>query len=174
MSKQTITGTLDKCYERNGKYSINVNDTWYSTYKTDYTHIEGEPVTFEATPVHKGNRTYWNVSGDVKVTAQPARQAQPSSSGGSAPTGDARQRSIVLQSSYKTGTELLGHLLEAGALSLGAKKAQQYENALDYLDEIVVRIYQRCMNPEEFLAEREDDDEPAIPADDEDWNPTEA
>lgn len=170
MSKQTITGVLDKCYERNGKFSINVNDTWYSTWKNDYRDMEGQTVSFEAESVRKGNRTYWNVAGDVEVI----KQAAPAGGGAASSTpADARQQSIVLQSSYKIGADVLGSMVAAGALSLGTKKADQYGAMLDYLDEIAVRIYSNCIDPVTFLEGREDfmdDEEPAIPDDDE-YNP---
>lgn len=168
MSKQTITGVLDKCYERNGKFSVNVNDTWYSTWKNDYRDLEGQTVTFEAESVRKGNRTYWNVAGDVEVV----KQAAPAGGSAAPVSADARQQSIVLQSSYKIGADVLGSMVAAGALSLGTKKADQYGALLDYLDEIAVRIYSNCIDPVSFLEGREDfeDDDPAIPEDD-DYNP---
>ena len=156
-----INGVCDKAYQnKSGYFSVLVNDTWYSTGKTDYKHLEGQVVEFNA--VQKGK--YWNVSGDVRAAA-------PTSTAGAAPSSpDTRQQSIVLQASYKIAAPVLSGAISAGLLNLGAKN-KAYENMLGYLDELAKHIYSNCIDPTAFLGE--DDPDNPIPADEE-YNPMES
>jgi hypothetical protein len=160
-----VQGVLTKAYRNdNNIHSINVNDTWYGTYKDDYSSLEGQYVEFEAT--QKGK--YWN-AGAVKPTAPPA-QAASSASTAATLTGDARQSSIVVQSCYKVAATLLGSLIQADAVTLGAK-GKAFDNAAALLDELTLKIYKNCINPEPFVSAVQDDDAPG-PGDD--YDPMEA
>lgn len=161
MSK--VRGVLEKAYRNDkGFYSISVNNVWYGTYKTDYKSLEGQDVEFEAE--QKGN--FWNAK-DVKPVAAAAPAA-----GGTAPaqTADARQKSIVLQSSYKTAAETFSGLVAADKLNLGAKAAA-FDNALGMLDEIARHIFNNCIDPDAFI---NGDEEAPGPAGGDEYKPHEA
>lgn len=158
----TITGVLQKAYKKKGGFfSICVDDNWYGTEREDYTELEGQTVTFES---YKNKRGYLDVKGKVKA-------AGGGGSGGGAASGprnnDARQSSIVMQSSFKTATELVGHLLANDCIVLPAKKADRYDAMLAIVDETALGIYNKCLDPTDFLAA---DD----PAPSEDYVPHEA
>lgn len=158
MSK--VTGMLDKAYRNDkGFYSINVNDTWYGTGRTDCSAMEKQMVEFDA----EQNGKYWNAKNVVPASA-------PASGGADAPaqSADARQKSIVLQSSYKVGAALLAGLIAGDKVGLGAKSAA-FDNAKGLLDELTLHIYHNCMEPDKLVG---DEDPAAPPADD--WNPTDA
>lgn len=164
-----VTGVVEKAYKnpKNGYCSVLVNDKWYSTYETLYSGLEGKVIEFEA--VKKGQ--YYNMKGEPTVKASPAPAA------GAAPTvsGDNRQASIVLQSSYKTAAEIAGDLLSGGVLNLGAKKADQFDNYLNFVDEIATRLFNNCIDPASFLSgsgeeASEEADDPAPKG----WNAAEA
>lgn len=164
----TVTGTIEKAIRNKaGYYAVLVNDNWYSTYTNDYSNLEGQTVKFEFTK--KGQ--YYNMKGEPEVVAAPAPAA------GSAPTvtPDNRQASIVLQSSYKTAAEIAGDLLTGGVLNLGAKKADQFDNYLNFVDEIATRLFNNCINPVGFLNASSDEEaeEAAAPAKG-GWNAAEA
>lgn len=160
MSK--VTGVVERAHtNERGISSILVNGTWYGTYKTPHSDKEGSTVEFEASQ----NGKYWNAK-DVVVVA--AAAAPASGGGGTTMSGDARQQSIVLQSSYKTAGEVLCGILAAGAVSLPTKKGDQYDAVLGLLDEIALRLYRNCINASEFV---EGDEAPGPSAD---YNPVEA
>lgn len=148
MSK--VRGVLAKCYKNDaGRFSISVDDTWYGCYMTDYTHLEGMEVEFEAT--QKGK--YWNAKNVVAVEG--AQPAAARSGGGAPQSADARQKSIVMQSSYKTAAETLSALIGAELVSLGAK-AKAYDNALAMLDSIAVHIATNCHDPDRIMKDADD------------------
>jgi hypothetical protein len=162
MSK--VTGRLEKAYRnKQGFYSILINDVWYGTGKSDYTELEGNMVEFNT--VQKGN--FVNVTGDVLPLAEQAAPANTGAPAAPVMGADTRQQSIVLQSSYKTAGELVAGLIAADKLPLGAKK-DAFDLASGFLDEMARHIYDNCIDPATFLA----GDDPA-PADGE-WKPTEA
>jgi hypothetical protein len=138
-------------------------EPWYGTYKDDYSNLEGQEVEFDATK--KGN--YWNAG---KITAVPgaAKPAGGSKGGGQTYDAEERQMSIVLQSSYKTATEVLSVALANEAVDLGTKKAGRLDVLLGLLDEIAVRIYTNCSAPKDFLGDPEEV-APGPDADDDDW-----
>jgi hypothetical protein len=162
MSK--VKGTLEKAYKnKHGYWSINVNNEWYGTFETDYTDKEGCTVEFES--AKKGN--FLNVKGDVKVVGA-AKQVK--SSGGNI-SADARQSSIVLQSSTRTAADIVIGALQADAVALPSAKAKKFDTILGLIDEVTERIYNNCINPESFLNGGEEDPE-ARPSGD--FNPIEA
>jgi hypothetical protein len=167
-----VTAVLEKARTNDQGYcSFLANDVWYGTYKTDYSALEGQTVTFKAT--QKGQ--YHNAS-DVKPAtngaapaAAPARVA--------APAPDNRQASIVLQSSYKTAADLLGNLVAADKVALGAK-GKAYDAAIGLLDELAAHIFRSCINPQRFFENLSGGDAPEEEESDEapagkPWNPTE-
>lgn len=169
MSEETkvVTGVLEKAFKKDsGLCSIKVGEEWFSTYKDHYPELEGK--TVEVTLAKKGK--YWNVKGKPAVVAMSASAAKQG--GASSASYDDKQNSIVLQSSYKTGAEVLGTILSNGLVSVPTKKADQYDFVLNLLDEIALRIFSRASNATEFVAQEEDPN-PA-PADDADYNPLEA
>lgn len=159
MSK--VTGVIERAHtNERGISSILVNGTWYGTYKTPHKDKEGQHVEFDA----EQNGKYWNAK-NVEVAAAPPAAA---GGGGSVMTGDARQQSIVLQSSYKTASEILVGMLAQGIAPLPAKKGDQFDTVLGLLDDIALRLYNNCINASEFV-------EVAVaPGPTEDYNPVEA
>lgn len=175
-----VTGTIEKAHTNaQGYKSILVDDVWYSTYKTDYSSLEGQPVKFTA--VQKGQ--YFNVKGDVEPATNGAAAPAPRANQAPAPAAQAnvdRQASIVLQSSYKTAADLLGNLIAADKVAVGAK-GKAYDAAVGLLDELAAHIFRSCINPQRFfegIAEEQDVpvEEAAgtgeVPAG-KPWNPTE-
>jgi hypothetical protein len=145
MSKQSITGYVDKAIQnKGGFFAICVDDTWYGTGKEDTRDLEGQTVTFEASK--RGQ--YW----DAKAIVKAAAPAGSSGKGGGVPAGD-RQKSIVMQSSYKTATELVTSLIAADKLTLGGKKADALDTALGLVEEAALHIFGNCIDPEAFLEE---------------------
>lgn len=164
--KTKITGILEKANTNDrGFSSVLVNGTWYSTYKTNYSELEGQEVWFMATSKESNGKTYWN-AGDVKATGNKPKPAAPAARGGSG-FNDSRQSSIVLQSSYKTAAELLGRLVAADKIDLGKSKATSMEIALGILDSTAMHIYVNCIDTTDFIEgmmgipseEADDDDE---------------
>lgn len=143
----TIQGVIERAHtNERGISSILVNGTWYGTYKDSYKHLENTPVQFQAE--QKGQ--YWNAKN--VAPAELPKSAAPSAGGAPANiSGDARQRSIVLQSSYKTAADVLGHVLTAGAVTLPKTKADQYDAILGLLDNIALRLFGNCIDPEAFI-----------------------
>ena len=162
----TITGLCERAYQnpKNGLCSLLVNDTFYSTYKTLYPDMEGKVVEFQA--VQKGK--FWNVTGEPKVVAEPAATTTTKASGPNA--YDNRQSSIVLQSSYKTAADITAAMAAQGLIKLPTKQADQFDAYLNYVDEVALRLYRNCINPDPFVNEAEVEEDPA-PAG---WNAAEA
>lgn len=162
MSK--VTGILDKAYQgKGGFWSIKIvgDETWYGTYKDDYTKYEGQEVEFEATQRGK----YWNAK-DVKPVPG-AKRAAPAQAGGGSYNAEERQQSIVLQSSFKTAGDIVGALIAADKVSLGTKKSDHFDMAMGLLEEAALRIYHRCIAPADFIGGEE---EPAPGPDGDDWD----
>jgi hypothetical protein len=168
MSK--VTAVLEKANNRNGYWSILVDGNWYSTYKTDHSDKEGRTVEVEFDAVTKNNKTFYNAKSVTVVESAPAPASGPGNSGGN--SYDARQQSIVLQSSFKTAAEVVSAALAADAIAFGnAKKADKLDMIMDCVELTAARIYGSCSNPEDFLAGMAG----AMPVgEDDDWNPTEA
>lgn len=167
----TVKGFCEKAYRnpKNGLCSLLIkddsgNETWYSTYKTLYENAAGKTVEIQA--VQKGK--FWNCNGEPKILAGPPETpaAQAAYAG-----YDARQSSIVLQSSYKTASDLVGYMAGASILTLPTKKADQYDAFLNYVDEVALRIYRNCINPQPFVTPEDVEGDDPAPAD---WNPVEA
>ena len=160
-----VVGKLERAHTNpKGISSFLLNDVWYGTYKTSFKHLEGQVVEFDA----EQNGKYWNAK-NVVASTQAAPAAKQSGGGGS----DSRQQSIVLQSSYKTAAELVSAFLAAGILPLGAKKAEQYDVAMGYLDEIALSLYSKCIDAGAFLEGKDEAPGPA-PGSGDDYVPTEA
>jgi hypothetical protein len=159
MSKKQ--GLISKAYRNEkGICSICIDDVWYGTYKQDCSQYEGQQVEFEYSEKQGNNgKTYFNANNVVPIAA-PA--ATPAAVGSPAvpQTQDARQKSIVMQSSYKTAGEVLHGLIAADKVALGAKSSS-FDNALGLLDKIAVHIFQNCMEPDRLLVEDEDMPGPA-------------
>ncbi len=165
----TIKGIVEKAHRKDSGYcSILVDGTWYSTYKTLHSELEGKVVEFEA--VQKGD--FWNAKGTPTVLAQPAATTVAPAAAPAAP--GARQTSITLQSSYKTATELVVGMLANDILTVPSKKADRYDAILNYVDEVALRIYGNVNEASApgFVAGEEVEEE-ANPAP-EGWNAAEA
>lgn len=174
MTNKVITGVIEKAFKKdNGLCSIKVGDTWYSTYKTHVPEFEGK--TCEVTVVQKGK--YWNVVSDkndvpaIKVIASAAPAGR--SGGGGGFNSDDRQNSIVLQSSYKTASDVVIGAATAGYLPMPTKKADQWDAFKAYIDEYALELFTKCANATEYVSNVADDEDPA-PADEAEYNPMEA
>lgn len=162
----------------NGFCSIKVNGVYYGTFKTDHSGLVGQEVEFDHTTKNVKGKEYHNANNVVAVggAAAPAPApapaaapaAAPAPAPQSSPAGDKRQNSIVLQSSYKTGADVLSTALQSGALALKGAKAVQFDQLLAYLDECALHIFNNCSDPDSFLSRQSDDDEPEA---DSDYNP---
>jgi hypothetical protein len=145
MSKTSKRGVIEKAIKNKaGFFAILVDDQWYGTQKDDHRDKEGSEVTFEAEKDGK----WWRADAVTVVASTPAKSGG-GGSGGNA--GDHRQKSIVLQSSYKTATEIASALLAADKLALGTKKADMVDNFVGYVNDIAIGIFNNCMDPDAFL-----------------------
>ena len=160
-----VTAVLERARKNDAGYcSFLADDVWYGTYKTDYSELEGKTVTFEAT--QKGE--YWNAK-QVKPSADaPAKPAA-----GPAPSSDFRQKTITLQSSYKTAAELLNGLIAGDKVSLGAK-GKAFDAARGLLDELALHVYFNCIDPDSYLRAVAGGEPAGGDEEDEAWNPEEA
>ena len=165
MTTRVLEGVVEVAFKDNdtGRCSLKMDDgNWYSTFKTHYPELKDKRI--KLTLVKKGK--YWNVAGEPEVVANQA--PAPVAAGPTASVADNRQSSIVLQSSYKTGSELAIAMLANDLLTLPAKKAAKYDAFLALVDEVTLRIYNNCINPASFLeGTAPADDGPAVPDEDE-------
>jgi hypothetical protein len=102
----------------------------------------------------------------AQPTAPPAAPAAAPRSSGT----DARQSSIVLQSSYAKAIDVVELAVGMELLTFKGSKPVKFEQLMDHIDEIARRFYDNCVDTTEFLASNE---EPVID-EDEDYNPAEA
>lgn len=158
MSK--VQGIIEKAYKNDkGINSICIGDVWYGTYKQDCKQFEGQQVEFDKTERTGNNgKTYFNANNVVPV-AQTATASGPAPAAGVL-TPDARQKTITLQSSYKTAAQVLAGLIASDKVVLGAKNAA-FDNALGLLDQITLHIYANCIDPDRLLVTEEDAPGPA-------------
>lgn len=140
----TIRGTVAKVYEKNGMYSLAIDNVWYGFGKKKPQVDQGQFVTFAA---DKNDRGYWNA--DIKTLIVADRQSA-SSTRAPAPTGgltkdqywenrEARdietQKRIQYQSSRNAAIEFVRLLLDKDALKVPAtvaKKADAILEAVNY------------------------------------------
>ena len=137
----TVKGVIQKVNSKdfNGKkiWSIKVNDTWYGAGYNQPKVNEGENVEFETT--QRGQ--YWNVDGPINVLA--ASSASPATGGAKADgwaakqaADEARQKIIQIQSSRNSAIEVVKIIVQAGALKLPTKQADQVDVILALVDEL--------------------------------------
>ena len=131
------------------------NVEWYSFYTNNPGVSKGDQVEFAYT--RKGR---W-LNGDAKTVKVVGKASAPSNATQrSVSTGggyDARQDSIIMQSSMKTAADLLKVAVEAGAVPLGkmaTAKTQEkgYETILSVHADLSRRLFNRAKYPEKFLA----------------------
>lgn len=175
-----VTAVIEKTRTNEQGYcSFLANGQWYGTYKTDYSGLAGQLVQFKA--AQKGQ--YWNASDVTPATngaaPTPAATQAPAPAATAAVQANVdRQASIVLQSSYKTAAELLGSLVAADKVNVGAK-GKAYDAAVGMLDELAAHIFRSCINPQRFFEGQSgandtsvEEESGAVPAG-KPWNPTE-
>lgn len=160
MSK-TIQGTLSKAYHNDkGYWSVCVDDVWYSCYKSDHSDLEGRTVEVEFETVTKGDRTYNNAVKDgVNVVA--GAPVPVASTGVPAMSGDARQVSIVRQSSFKAAIEIVMPLVTAALIVTSTKKADVLDIVIGLVEETAAHIYVDVMEGGPFLDEEDDQAPPS-------------
>ena len=159
-----IAGSVEKTYKNDkGYWSIVVNGTWYSCGKSSPEQFQGQTVSFDANPKEVNGKTYWNVAGDIAATAPAAAPA--GNSGGGAVSADARQVSIVRQSSYDKAVRLVCTLVELDKVGLGSKKAASLDIALGLVDSVAAHIADNVLNGEAFTSEEADaeEEDPSLP-----------
>lgn len=152
----TATGSVVRVHERQAggstRYSILLkeadgSENWYSFNMVKPAVTKDQQVEFEYDMAGQ----YRNAKADtIKVTgAAPA----PAASGGGAPsTGDARQKSIVMQSSQNYAAILMDALATAGAIPGLTPKADKLGICLGLFEDLTRECYQRSMNPDAFLS----------------------
>jgi len=131
---------------------------------------DGQGVRFVAKENAKG---YFN--GDIKTLEKiTIKTAAVSQNVHNAIVGtDARQRSIVWQSSYKAAIDQARAALELGYAGLGdkAKQADKLDFFINLCHEFCMRIYSTALNPPEPLVFEEAEEEDFSPETDDDYKP---
>ena len=116
-------------------YSIKLPDAWYGTgSKNDPGLRQGDVVKFE----WEANGNFRNIK---KGTLTKVEGAAPV--GNSQPRGfgdDARQKSIIYQSSRKDAIEIVKAAQSAGCLALPAKKGDAFEALLALVDDLTIDL----------------------------------
>lgn len=141
-----VTGTVDKIFvntkTKSGKrlrsptYVMIVDDEKYQCGFDDPGVDEGDNVELEYEVGKYGNEV---VAGSVKKTSTPS-----STSG--VVMGD-KQAVISWQAARNSAIEMVKLAHEAGALPLSTKKAEQYDQLLEYTHELTQRYFTESMNP---------------------------
>lgn len=148
-----VTGVVSKITGANraGRqvYSIQVNGQYYGGFwNTAPNCNEGDTVEFDATQ----NGQYWNanpnslrkVAGGAPAPDTSVAAAAPRANNG----GDARQNSIVYQSSRKDAIQIVDVLLRSESLTLPTKKADRMSVVLDLVDELTEDLAYKAVSPE--------------------------
>ena len=132
---------------RSPAYSILLDDsTWYNFGFDSPTCSEGDVITFQATESTYGMEAKFDSvkveTGGGKVGgAQTAVQKAVAG-------GDARQESIVYQSSLKTATELIGIALANECLVLPTKKADRLPALVASVREVAQDLASEAIRPD--------------------------
>lgn len=135
-----VTGVVDRIYDNGKAYNLCMGDVWYGYgFKSDGApeFSEGQTISFDY--VDRGKFKNINkASIKVEQAAQPGGDA-----GASKGTGrvDARQLSIQYQSSRNAAIELVGIMLQNSAVSLPAKKAEQFDAVVALVDDLTVKFH---------------------------------
>lgn len=140
------TGTVDKIFvntkTRAGKrllsptYVLIVDDVKYQCGFDDPGVDEGDNIELEYDKSKYGNEV---VAGSVK-------KVNNTSGGGSVQMGD-KQAVISWQAARNSAIEMVKLANEVGALPLSTKKAEQYDQLLEYTHELTQRYFTESMNP---------------------------
>jgi hypothetical protein len=157
-----IKGLVESVKSNEGKfgpmYSIYVNGTGYGTGKNSQGASAGDFVEFAAVQNERG---YWNVEkGTLKPTSAPAGVSAPAAAptnrpaATTNPVGDARQDSIVFQSSRKDALEFVKLLQAAGKIDFGKSKGADSIAILEtYVDKFTEHFVSEAAQRKTFPAQ---------------------
>jgi hypothetical protein len=170
-----IKGLVESVKSNEGKfgpmYSIYVNGTGYGTGKNSQGASAGDYVEFAAI---QNDRGYWNVEkGTLKPTAAPAGVSAPATAPANRPAattnpvGDARQDSIVFQSSRKDALEFVKLLHAAGKIDFGKSKGADSIAILEtHVDKFTEHFVSEAAQRKTFPAQSAKAETPVDTADD--------
>jgi hypothetical protein len=158
---EQVTGYVERVNERSSgagptTYSLCVNGDWYGFYTNRPDVSEGQLVKF----AFRRKGKWLNADPKTVEVLEEAGETKPTPSAGAKPAGrtfnDNRQNSIVMQSSSKTATELLGVLISAGAIHLGKAEtkpaaAKRYDALMELHEELTLRLFNRATQPDAFV-----------------------
>ena len=136
----TKQGIVEKIYEKNGMYSIIMEDIFYSTYKTKPACNEGDEVVFQF--VQKGR--FYNADPKTVevVSATPAAKASAEAGG----SGNNKQDIIQYQAARNTAMAFLTVAISEGAVKLPAKQADKYDAFMSLLHDVTDQFFEEAAN----------------------------
>lgn len=154
-----IKGLVESVKSNEGKFgpmfTIYVGGVGYGTGKNSMGASSGDYVEFTAT---QNDRGYWNVDkGTLKPATAPAGASAPAQNKPTtAPVGDARQDSIVFQSSRKDALEFVKILQAAGKIDFGKSKGADSISILEtYVDKFTEHFVAEAKQHKTFSAQGE-------------------
>ena len=135
----TVTGNVDRIYDNEKAYNLQVDGEWYGYgFKSDGapSFTEGQTISFD----YEQRGKYKNI--DKKTI----KVVESSGGGAAAPntrsnSADNRQLSIQYQSSRNAAIQLVGVMLDAGAVAIPAKKADQFDAIVALVDDLTVKFH---------------------------------
>lgn len=157
-----VKGAVEKVYEKETKFgpmfSALVDGTWYTLGKTANGLSNGDYVEFIA---EQNARGFWDVQkGSLKPVDKPAKATAPLK-GTEAPKAsynDARQTSIIYQSSRNVATELVCMMVEQGMIDFGkAKYADKQAIVEAYLDKYTMHFFEEGKKESAFASQSTED-----------------
>lgn len=135
-----VSGVVDKIWEKDGKYSIIIDDVFYSTYTTKPKCNEGDTITMNFT---KRGRFCNADPKSIEINdAAPAAVASSEAGG----KGKNKQDIIQYQAARNTAMEFLKITLEQGAVKLSAKQDAKYDELMGLLHEVTDQFFAEAAN----------------------------
>lgn len=157
----TITGKVERTTKKpkDGYYGLLIDDTWYNT-KEDANEYWGKEVKFTSAKKRGDKKLY--VKGDIEVTKdRPKRGGRGGGSGGGRGKDPETQAKIVTQHSQEMAIAATRLLLDADAISLGAKNKPDARKTiiLEQIEELTAHFFTEVSEREFLKAQKEIDDE---------------
>jgi hypothetical protein len=135
-------------------YNAIVDGEWYGFGKNKPDAVvEGATISFDWTQKGKFRNVNGGTTKAVEGASADSAGRQPRAQSASV-SQDARQASIVMQSSTTAATALLGVLLENEVFAMPTAKGKRFDVLMDIHDDLTAKFAARSLNPIDFLAER--------------------
>lgn len=128
----TMTGVVEKIFEKGGRYSFVIDEKWYSTYRTKPSCNEGDTISFEY--VVKGN--FQNADPATIEVVSATAPAKVESSGAN------RQDTISYQAARKDALVFAQMAVEVGAIKLPTKQDEKYDALMGIVLELTDEFFE--------------------------------